>query len=91
MRDPELITARFKRKLEKRDARIASLERKIKELEHIVCTSKIKELEFGLIYKSLDKQIAKAVTDALCNVRMIPVRGIGTTSKILNVKYEDDK
>lgn len=75
---------RLRKKLNKRDSRIAHLEKTISQLEHALAT---KELEF----RELPRQITRAVQDALCNVRMIPVLGIGGSDKIVEVNSTDRK
>lgn len=68
----------LKRKLAKRDRRIAGMEREIRRLEHLIT------LEFRSL-EDLPRQIETAVTRALCNVRMIPVLGAGRDARILEV------
>lgn len=69
----DLQVRRLRRKLEKRDKKISGLKRRIAELEH------------ALAVKDLPRNVTKAVQEALCNVRMIPVLGIGA-DRILEVK-----
>ena len=59
---------RLVRRLERRDHRIAGLERKIRRLEEALSWRTI-DLE------SLSRNVRREVQDALCNVRMIPVFG----------------
>jgi len=78
---------RLQRKLEKRNARIAGLERRIAKLEASLAlrTGDAVVVDFSLLRRDL----TKAVTDALCNVRMIPVLDIGGHRKIVEVKTSD--
>ena len=69
---------RLLRKLEKRDARIAALERRMASLER------------ALAAKDLDsdgqpRDITRAVQAALCNIRMIPIIG-HANARIIDVK-----
>ena len=73
---------RLRAKLAKRDARIAGLERRIAALEHALA---VKDVEV----KRLPRDVTRAVQEALCNVRMIPVLGIGKGARILEVKSSD--
>lgn len=70
---------RLLRKIARRDERIIGLERRISELEH----------EVSMIGKHRE-DVYKAVQDALCNVRMIPVRGPMRTEKIIEVREVRD-
>ncbi len=73
---------RLLRKLEKRDEKIAGMKRRIQELEHALA---VKDIEV----KRLPRDVTRAVQEALCNVRMIPVLGIGKSARILEVKSSD--
>ena len=64
----EVVQRRLVRRLERRDRRIAGLERKIRRLEEALSWRTI-DLE------SLSRNVRREVQDALCNVRMIPVFG----------------
>lgn len=66
---------RLIRRLERRDKRIAGLERKIQQLENALAWRTI-DLE------SLSRNVRREVQDALCNVRMIPVFG-GTRDRVI--------
>ena len=66
---------RLVRRLERRDRRIAGLERKIRRLEEALSWRTI-DLE------SLSRNIRLEVQHALCNVRMIPVFG-GTRDRVI--------
>lgn len=57
---------RLLRRIQKRDKRIAGLERRIQLLERKLVD---RTLDLG----NLSRNIKKEVQDALCNVRMIPV------------------
>lgn len=70
---------RLLRRLEKRDRKIAGLERKIQRLEEALTWRTI-DLE------SLSRNVRREVQDALCNVRMIPVFGGGRDKVIAEVK-----
>jgi uncharacterized protein (DUF3084 family) len=70
---------RLRQKLAKRDEKIAGMKRRIQELEHALA---VKDIEV----KRLPRDVTRAVQEALCNVRMIPVLGIGETARILEVK-----
>lgn len=70
---------RLVRRLERRDKRIAGLERKIQKLEEALSWRSI-DLE------SLSRNVRREVQDALCNVRMIPVNGLSSMNQIVEVK-----
>ncbi len=71
---------RLWRKIQKRDEKIAGLNKRIAELEH---TLAVKD---NLLNK-LPTDITKAVQRAICNVRMIPVHGsISSNELIVEVK-----
>lgn len=70
---------RLQRKLEKRDAKIAGLNRKVVDLERSL------GLQAYLIER-LPIDITRAVQDALCNVRMIPVFGLRSNDKIVEIR-----
>jgi hypothetical protein len=71
---------RLQSKLDKRDKKIAGLKRRIQELEHALA---VKDVEV----KRLPRDVTRAVQEALCNVRMIPV--LGKSARILEVKSSD--
>lgn len=73
---------RLNRKLQKRDRRITALEHRIMLLENQIAT---KDLQA----KRLPLDVTRAVQQALCNVRMIPVLGVGRDAKILDVNFSD--
>lgn len=73
---------RLLRRIEKRDTKIAGMKRRIQELEHALA---VKDIEV----KRLPRDVTRAVQEALCNVRMIPVLGIGESARILEVKSSD--
>jgi hypothetical protein len=73
---------RMMRKVEKRNRRIAGLMRRVAMLESALAT---KDLEM----KRLPRDISRAVQDALCNVRMIPVLGVGKSARIVEVKTSE--
>lgn len=70
---------RLVRRLERRDKRIAGLERKIRKLEEALSWRTL-DLE------SLSRNVRREVQDALCNVRMIPVHGLSGMNQIVEVK-----
>lgn len=70
---------RLVRRLERRDKRIAGLERKIQKLEEALSWRSM-DLE------SLSRNVRREVQDALCNVRMIPVHGLSSMNQIVEVK-----
>lgn len=71
----EVQVARLRRKLEQRDRRIAGLTRRIADLESALVT---KDVEI----QRLPRDVTRAVQEALCNVRMIPVLGLGRSTRI---------
>jgi hypothetical protein len=73
---------RLLRKLEKRDLRIAGLQRRVAALESALATKDVEA-------KRLPREVARAVQEALCNVRMIPVIGAGKNARIVEVKSSD--
>lgn len=73
---------RLQSKLDKRDRKIAGLQRRVRELE----------LKLARQYVERDtsmRDVRRAVQEALCNVRMIPVLGIGKNARIVEVKSSD--
>ena len=70
---------RLKKKLEQRDRRIVGLLRKIGDLETSIATQ-------AITLKRLPIDVEKAVQRALCNVRMIPILGIGGSDKVVEVR-----
>jgi predicted RNase H-like nuclease (RuvC/YqgF family) len=75
----EARIGRLQRKLAQRDRRIAGMQRRIADLEHSLAT---KDMEV----KRLPIDVTRAVQEALCNVRMIPVLGLGGGTKIVEVR-----
>lgn len=70
---------RLQRKIDKRDAKIAGLNRKVEQLET--------ELSVHvMMIKRLPIDITRAVQEALCNVRMIPVMGLRSNDKIVEIR-----
>lgn len=76
----EIKHKRLQKRLERRDKRIMGLERKIQLLESALAVRTL-DLE------SLSKNIRREVTDALCNVRMVPISSGLKGSKILDIRY----
>ena len=70
---------RLERRLQERDRKIAGLRRRVAALE---CALATKDLEV----KRLPHDVTRAVQEALCNVRMIPVPGIRSNDKIVEVR-----
>lgn len=63
---------RLQAKIRKRDRRIEGCERKIRDLEHQLAACKLE----------LPKMLHRTVQEALANVRMIPVYGVGADKRI---------
>ena len=70
---------RLERRLQERDRKIAGLRRRVAALERALAT---KDLEG----KRLPHDVTRAVQEALCNIRMIPVPGIRSNDKIVEVR-----
>ena len=70
---------RLRRKLDLRDRKIAGLKKRVADLEMLLATREIAA-------KRLPLDVARAVQDALCNIRMIPVHGVGRGDRIVEVK-----
>ena len=64
----EVLRGRLERRIARKDARIAALEKRLIELERSIARS-----------VTLEFRVEDAVQRALCNVRMIPVLGTKTT------------
>jgi multidrug resistance efflux pump len=62
----EITLERANRRIQRRDRKIAGLQRKIQRLENALAWRTI-DLE------SLSRNVRREVQDALCNVRMIPI------------------
>lgn len=71
---------RLLRRIQRRDKRIAGLERRIQLLER-------KLVDRTLDLENLSCNIRREVQNALCNVRMIPVHGGMRDQVIAEVKY----
>jgi len=74
-----VIVERLRRKLVQRDKRIEGLEREVASLSH--------RLAVGI---NFPEAIGRAVQEALCNVRMIPVLTGSRTAKIVEVTVRDN-
>ena len=74
-----VLRDRLKKKISQRDQKITGLKKRIADLETAVATQ-------AVTLKSLPKDVERAVQRALCNVRMIPVLGIGSSDKIVEVR-----
>jgi|WetSurMetagenome_2_1015567.scaffolds.fasta_scaffold71756_5 hypothetical protein len=70
---------RLRRKLELRDRKIEGLKKRVAILEMLLATREIEA-------KRLPLDVARAVQDALCNIRMIPVLGVGRGDRTVEVK-----
>jgi len=80
MTTPETkAVARLQAKLARRDRKIAGLERKLKLLQQALGMQ-------SMLMQRLPVDVERAVQRALCNVRMIPVLGIGGSDKIVEVR-----
>jgi hypothetical protein len=77
----DTLRLRQKRRLERRDRRIAGLQRRIRELETALAIN-------AIAVQRLPIDVERAVQRALCNVRMIPVLGVGGSDRIVEVKAE---
>lgn len=75
----DVTVARLRRKLLQRDSRIAGLMRRVAALESALA---MKEFEV----KRIPRDVVRVVQEALCNVRMIPVLGVGKDARIMEVK-----
>ena len=72
---------RLMKKVAQRDRRIAGLVRRVAMLESALATA-------SMDAKRLPRDVTRAVQEALCNVRMIPVLGL-SGSRIVEVKTSD--
>lgn len=70
---------RLRRKLEQRDRRIAGLERELAATRSALALHATR-------LERLPIDVERAVQHALCNVRMIPVLGIGSRDRIVEVR-----
>lgn len=75
MDSQEKTISRLRRKIAKRDTRIKAMQGRICELESALSTRM-------LDVEVLSRNIERSVSRALCNVRMIPVLGLGKTQRI---------
>jgi len=73
---------RLRHKLKKRDEKIAGLKRRVAALESALATQ-------SLEMQRLPRDVTRAVQEALCNVRMIPVLGVGKNARIVKVESSD--
>ena len=79
MNDPDKHQIRLLRRIDRKDKKIAALEKKIQKLETALSWRTI-DLE------SVTRNVHDAVQRAMCNVRMIPVHGGIRDSKIVDVR-----
>lgn len=70
---------RLRKKIKQRDEKIAGLTKRITELEHMLARA-----------HHFPRDLERVVQRALSNVRLIPVLGIGTDPKILDVRYSNE-
>lgn len=84
----DITIERLKNKIRKRDQKIAGLERRIAKLEHSLS---LRANDAVVVSSSqLRRDLENAVTEALCNVRMIPVLGFGKDTKIIEIRAFDE-
>lgn len=74
----EVLVARQKRKVDRLQNRIVGLEARIRELERALASD-------ALSVSTHRREIERAVTNAMCNVRMIPITGSDNYARILEV------
>lgn len=79
MNIPDKHQLRLLRRIDRKDNKIAALEKKIQKLEAALSLRSM-DLE------SLSRNVHDAVQRAMCNVRMIPVHGGIRDSKIVEVR-----
>lgn len=79
MKDPAVTIGRLRRKLAQRDQRIDGLKRRIAGLEHELAVAEI-------AVRRVPIEVTRAVQEALCNVRMIPVLGVGGSDRIIKIE-----
>lgn len=77
----DVLEKRAARKLRRRDRRIAGLTMRIAHLEAVVAAQASQAGQ-------LPRDLERAVQRALCNVRMIPVLGLGGDLRITSVTTE---
>jgi predicted RNase H-like nuclease (RuvC/YqgF family) len=80
----EIKIKRLQRKLDQRKDRIAGLERRIAKLESSLALRSGDAVVVNAA--TLRRDIEAAVTEALCNVRMIPVHNISAQRRIVEVR-----
>jgi len=73
--------ARLQRKVAQRDRRIAGLERELAATRTALALQSMK-------LERLPIDVERAVQRALCNVRMIPVLGLSSSDRIVEVRAE---
>lgn len=79
MNTPDKHQLRLLRRIDRKDKKIAALEKKVQKLETVLSWRTI-DLE------SVTRNVHDAVQRAMCNVRMIPVHGGIRDSKIVEVR-----
>jgi len=70
---------RLRKKIESRDRKIAGIARKLRMTQEALALNSI-------LVQRLPIDVEKAVQRALCNVRMIPVFGLRSDDKIVEVR-----
>jgi len=73
---------RLLRKIDSRDRKIAGLRRRVEQLETAIANHEIN-------VRRMPIDVTRAVQEALCNVRMIPVLGVGSSARIVEIKASD--
>lgn len=79
MPSPTTEIERLRRKLAQRDRRIKGLENKLSMVQKALGMQ-------AMLMQRLPIDIEKAVQRALCNVRMIPIIGLRSDDKIVEVR-----
>lgn len=80
--NPLVQFARLRRKLAQRDKRIAGMQSRIATLESRLATKDVEA-------QRATRDVTKAVQDALCNVRLIPILGM-RGSRIVEVQTKQE-
>lgn len=84
LNEKNIEIVRLQRKLRKKEAKLAGMRKHIGQLEEVIVN---KAFDFNHI----SRKIENAVTNALCNVRMIPVIGKHKTARLNIEDYEENK
>lgn len=83
----EVAVGRLKRKLERRDEKIKSLEKRVAQLEAALSS---RSMDLSYLRNELKNELTHTVQYALSNVRMIPVFPLGGEKKIVEVRVSDE-